>query len=404
MPKALFFNVPAHGHINPSLPLVAELVRQGHHITYFASQQFCARIEAAGAVFNAYRTVDDHYFDVNELDGGRPQKVACELLKTTDEILPELLDTARKLKPDYVLYDGMCPWGYFVARILGVPAVVSYSLMAPSTPSLREMKWEMVRAIAPLIFRDFGQGLEANRRSWELGKKYGVPPLGAASLLNAPGDLAISYTSSYFQPFASSVAPTVRFVGRTVDESDANTPFSFEQLQNRKLIYASLGTINNDNLPFFKMCIEAFANTDYFVILSTGNRINPESFGALPENISIHGWVPQNEVLKRASLFISHAGLNSIHDALYFGVPLLLVPQQREQLLNALRVVELGAGLMLKPTQITPETLHVNSARLLEDTRFKSEAARIGETFRSAGGMKYAVNEIEALLLSVKNA
>ena len=104
------------------------------------------------------------------------------------------------------------------------------------------------------------------------------------------------------------------------------------------------------------------------------------------------------EVIKRAALFITHAGLNSVHDGLYFGVPLLLIPQQIEQFATAMRVVELGAGLMLQAEQVNAESIRANAARLLTDPHFKEEAKHIGETFRSAGGMSRAVDEIETLL------
>jgi MGT family glycosyltransferase len=289
MPKALFFNVPGYGHVNPSLPLVAELVQRGHQITYFVTEHYRAKVEAAGAVFQPYAAVHDDYFEARGLHGGVPQKVACALMTTAGEILPELLEAARSAQPDYILFDGMCPWGYLVARILGVPAVVSLSLMAPVSPPPQAMlNLNMLRAIVSVLLRDFDEGLEANKRSQALGKKYNVTPLGPLALLSAPGDLAISYTSSYFQPFASTVSDTVRFVGWTVSETPSNAWFPFEQVQGRRLIYVSLGTMNNDDPVFFRTCIEAFTGMDDFVIMTTGNRIRPESFGTLPENISIH--------------------------------------------------------------------------------------------------------------------
>jgi MGT family glycosyltransferase len=399
MVKSVFFNVPGHGHVNPSLPLVAELARRGHQITYFITEKYRARVEAAGARFQPYATVPDDYFEARRLDGGHPQKVAYNLITTAGEILPELLNATRANQPDYIMFDGMCPWGYLVARILNIASVASLALMPLSSPPPSAMmNLQMLGLILPMVFRDFGMGLEANKRSRALGKKYNIPPLGPMTLLNASGDICISYTSSYFQPFANTVSEAVRFVGWTLNETTANDSFPFEQMQERRLIYVSLGTINNDDAAFFKTCIEAFTGSDYFVVMSTGNGINPESFGVLPENIVIRSWIPQIDVLKRASLFITHGGMNSLHDGLYLGVPLLLVPQQAEQTLNALRVVELGAGLMLKKAQVNVQAIRHNAAQLLTNSNFKSEAERIGDTFRAAGGAVRAADEVELLL------
>ncbi len=399
MPKALFFNVPAHGHVNPSLPLVAELVRRGHRVTYFLTEGFRADVEAAGAVLQPYATVRDDYFAGPGLDGSRPQKAACRLITTAGEILPQLLQAAASAKPDYILYDGMCPWGYLAARSLRLPAVVSLSLLPLALPPARELlTGEMLSILGPMMLRDFGTGVQAARRSRALGARYGVAPLGLANILNAPGDLAISYTSTYFQPYAERVADTVRFVGWTLREGRPDPAFSLEAAQGRRLIYISLGSLVSAGAAFFRTCIDAFGGRDEFVLISTGNRFGAEEFGALPSNVSVHPWVPQADVLRRAALFVTHAGLGSVHDGLYCGVPLLLVPQQAEQSLTARRVVALGAGLMVKREEVTVETMRSHAARLLAEPSFAHEAQRVGETLRAAGGMPRAADEIEGLL------
>lgn len=395
-PKALFFNVPGHGHVNPSLPLVAELTRRGHQITYFITAGYRAQVEAAGARVQLYASVHDDYFGSLTSDGFHPQIVACELLKTAEAILPELLESARAARPDYILFDCMCPWGYFVARALGLPAVSSVSLMPPILRAF--LNRSSLAFMLPLIFRDFDKALEANRRSQALGRKYNVPPLGQTNLLIAEGDLSLSYTSREFVPFAEDAPQSFRFVGRTLEEEPNVSPALFERVGNRPLVYISMGTVNNKERAVVEFFIQAFAGRDEFVLLTTGKQFSPESLGKLPENIAIHPWLPQIAVVKRAALFVSHGGLNSIHDALYFGVPLLLCPKQEEQTLNSSRVVELGAGLMLRKRHLTIETLRQTATQLLVDHRFKTNARQIGESLRAAGGMAKAADEIESLL------
>jgi len=160
MPKALFYNVPGHGHINPSLPLVAELVRRGHQLIYFATENYRTAIEATGAAFRPYTSVDDDYFDARGLSGSVPRKVAYELITTAGEILPALLENARAEQPDYVMFDTMCPWGVLLARILGLPAVASLSLMV--LPARGLLNLQAVRDFLPNVFRDFAKALTGN--------------------------------------------------------------------------------------------------------------------------------------------------------------------------------------------------------------------------------------------------
>lgn len=394
MPKAIFFNIPAHGHINPSLPLVSELVRRGHEIIYFTTENYRQRVEATGARVVIYEHVEDDYFDARRLDGSVPQLAARELFKTTKLILPDLLHRVSQEQPDYILYDCMCSWGYFTAQILKLPSVSSASLM-PLAPQLMR-KWRVLRLFLPTLLKGFRTGIEANRLSRDLGEQYGARSLGMTEFLNAPGDMIISYSSSMYVPLAHTLPDNVKFVGWTL--LDNQTDETFVHNSGRPLIYISLGTVSNENITFFQKCVTAFAEMPYDVLISTGGRFNNDQFGTLPDNITIRSWVPQVQVLEQSALFITHGGLNSVHEGLYLGVPMLIVPQQAEQTFNGMRVVELGAGLMLKPDQVTGSALQQSVTNLLSSQSYATEARRIGESLRSAGGMQRAVDEIESLL------
>lgn len=398
MPKALFFNVPAHGHINPSLPLVAELVRRGHQVIYFTTEGYRAQVEATGAVFRGYQGIRDDFFDARGLSGKVPMRVVYELMIAAEQLVPELLDAARAEQPDYILHDGACAWGLMIARILRLPSVTSLSLM-PTTPPSRAMLMnrEALRFFGSL-FKEIGKGLEANRRAQKLSQQYSIPKLGMGNILNAYGNLCLSYSSSYFVPNADKSRAPIRYLGWTPTMSASGGEVDFERIQGRKLIYVSLGTINNDAADFFRACIDAFKGSNYFVVMSTGKRVAPETFGALPENIAIYSWVPQAQVLERADLFITHGGMNSVHDGLYYGLPLLVVPQQAEQTLIGLRVAELDGGLLLNSAGMNAGTIRGSADRLLTEARFKTGARKIAESLRTRGGLAKAVDEIEAVV------
>ncbi len=394
MAKAIFFNVPGHGHINPSLPLVRELVLNGHEITYFATELFRAQIEATGAAVQIYPEVEDDYFEKRSLHGGVPQKVACSLLTTTEALLPYLLDTTRKIEPHYILYDGMCPWGYFVAQRLALPSVVSLALIPISPRAI--LDWRILRLIPPMILRETGNGIKANRLSQALGKSYNVRPLSMAEFLDVPGSLRLSYSIPDLVPFADTLPDNLHFVGWTMPGSVTDDPDVDNR--KRKRIYISLGTVNNNDAPFFKACITAFTDTDYSVLITTGHRFSEEDFGLLPENIVVKQWVSQEQAIRQADLFINHGGVNSIYDSLYCGVPLFLIPQTIEQTFNALQVVDSGAGLSLKRSRLNAGVMRRNAEQILNDNQFHDAAKRIGKSLRDETRMSAAINEIENLI------
>ena len=177
--------------------------------------------------------------------------------------------------------------------------------------------------------------------------------------------------------------------------------FSVESLKqlaaDRSLVYVSLGTVFNDNPAFFRTCLAALAGVRVQVVVSTGRRLKAGDLGPLPDNAIVRDYVPQQAILQRASLLISHSGANSVHQALYHGVPLLLVPQQMEQALIAARLTELGAGLILNRRRLTEERVRRLAHRLLNEDSFHQQAAIIGKALREAGGASRAAQVLENL-------
>jgi MGT family glycosyltransferase len=275
-----------------------------------------------------------------------------------------------------------------------LPSVSSASLM-PLVPRAF-LKPQVLRLFLPPLIKGMRASNDSLRLAQALGEQYGVRPLTRVEFLNAPGDLIISYSSAAYVPLSESLPENVKLVGWTWQENA--TDESFVHDSPRPLIYISLGTVANENLAFFQTCVSALADSPYDVLISTGGRFNIEQFGAIPDNIMIKAWVPQTQVLQQAGLFITHGGLNSVHEGLYCGLPLLVVPQQAEQTFNGMRVAELGAGLMLKPDEVTETLLRERVRLLLSDTAYSTAADRLSQSLRDAGGVERGADEIENLI------
>lgn len=386
MSKAIFFNIPASGHINPSLGLTAELVRRGEEVVYFATERFRPVIEATGASFRATPIIDDHYIDQPGLNGIDPSLFAELMIGTCRDLLPALVELVRTEQPDYILHDSVCAWGGLVARVLDLPTVVSLALWS-FTPGM---------LAHPPGAPDSGlsHGIRFHQISRQIGAQYGIRPLTYAELFNAPGDLTISYSSAELQPEAHLLDERFHFVGSCLAARGDEPDFPLELLDGKRVIYISLGTVLNRNADFFKSCLNAFSEGPYTVVMSIGNRLSREAFGPIPANFIVRNNVPPIEILKRSALFISHSGMNSVHEALSLNVPLLLVPQQAEQALTAARMVELGAGLRLEQT--SPESLRAAAEKVLNEPGYRLRATHLGASLRQAGGPPRAADLVLA--------
>jgi len=229
---------------------------------------------------------------------------------------------------------------------------------------------------------------------------YSVPGNLIFSKLFAGSPLVnIVFTSSYFQPFSNFMDKTFIFVGPSLFSGvrQETVEFPWENMDSSKLlVYISMGTLYRQDPAFFKTCFTAFRDTPYQVIISVGRGTDISSLGAIPENFIVRPYVPQPDLLARASVFISHGGMGGISEAMHYGVPMLLLPKTIEQQLNARRIHKLGAGIDTRAEQDVPATvLKEETSKLLANPSFKQNAQKIGDSFSQTGGVGAAVDAVE---------
>ena len=226
------------------------------------------------------------------------------------------------------------------------------------------------------------------RRCMERLREEGYPVCGLLDLIQNSNDTdTIVYTSRAFQPKADTFSSKYAFIGPSIPEQIGAGERVWEGC-----CYISLGTVNNRNLPFYQACIEALRQESIPVVISVGEQTGLSAFRDVPEHIFLRPRVDQLAVLARASVFVTHCGMNSASEGLYFGVPLVLYPQQAEQGLVARRVEELGAGLRLR--RASPEAIRAAVRQVREQQSYRSRAREIAAGFRDAGGYRRGADKI----------
>ncbi|MEV4766832.1 macrolide family glycosyltransferase [Micromonospora chokoriensis] len=385
MSAVAFLNIAMHGHINPTLPVVGELVRRGHSVTYHTTPAYAEEIEATGARVLLYSGDD-----VPLSGPPTPVTVMEQLARTAVRVLPGVLTDLRGTRPDVIVHDSLCPWGPVAARELGVPPASSFTTFAFNrhVPSPTRGSWKLLSAAAALPRPTMGY----LRSRWELRRRYDTGALPLIDLANIRQPLNLVYTSRAFHPEADSFGESYQFVGPSIGARPADSSFPDDRLRD-PVIYASMGTVF-DAPQLLCTFADALAPLGGTVIISTGHT-EPAALGPLPDNVLAYRSVPQLEVLARATLFITHGGVNSVNEALYAGTPMLVVPQGADQLLVASRIVELGAGLSIRTEDVTVEVVRALARRLLDESRFQAAASTLQVAQRQAGGYARAADVLE---------
>ena len=383
MAKIVFFCIPAHGHTNPTLGVVRELTARGHEVWYYSYESFREKIEAAGARFVACDQFDTEL----KLTPQEATRIGKDLALSTRVLVDTTLaldDTVcrhmKELRPDCIVADSMAVWGKAVAQKLGIPFVSSTTTFAFNQYSARTMKQSPMELLGLLFAMP-----RINRDLKRLQAK-GYPINNILDIIqNDDNTHTVVYTSPEFQPCADTFSDKYAFVGPSI--RPVQTPFAKTK---ETLVYISMGTVNNDMLHLYRQLINTLTDTPYQVVLSVGNTVSLKDFGALPEHISVHNHVDQIGVLEQADVFVSHCGMNSVSESLYFGVPLVMLPQTPEQNAVAARVLELGAGMKLAD----PANIQNTVSQVLNDPSFREKAAAISAGFRRCTGAKGAADKI----------
>jgi MGT family glycosyltransferase len=394
MAKALFFGLPLHGHTNPSLPLVRELVERGDEVIYFSTDTFASRIEGAGA---RYRTYGNAL--VADLSGlpNRMEEMAWLLMRATAEILDAQIESCRAERPDYVIADSVAPWGQWIGQALDVPVVTSVTTFAINRKVLALAVAGGARPRSARLLmaklRNIGKALMLGRR---LRRKYDVTGTGILGLVFGRSDLNIVYTSRYFQPCAASFNEKFEFIGPSIAARSDSASLPDDLPADGDLVYVSLGTLFNAHSDFYRRCFEAFGDQDVRVLMSIGNGISAASLGRPPANVVVQPYVAQLDALGRAAVFVTHGGMNSVSESLHHRVPMVVVPQMSEQQLVGNRVAALGAGLCMSPGDATADRLREAVRQIRADGRFREQAARVRQSFDAAGGVRRGADAIIA--------
>ncbi|MBA2682598.1 MAG: glycosyl transferase [Ktedonobacteraceae bacterium] len=427
MATYVFLNIPAHGHVNPTLAVAHELVQRGEKVIYYLTEEFRAAVEATGATFRSYQSQAGQMqppTNFNFAQGTRPPNAMPFMV--VDEgarVLPQVLESIRADRPDYILYDMMCLWAKIAARSLHVPAILfrpSYAAneqnnimgnmanggnmggmnpVANSNPALGTVMAADSAVssdagsppVAPGFLSMFNQ---VNDKLAELCRAYNVEPFSAQEMFLGVEPLTIVFIPKEFQPNGETFDDRFVFVGPSIQPRPNTSNFPLDRLTEKTTLYISLGTVFNNQAAFYNMCFAAFKDEPWQIVLSTGTKVDQAALDPIPDNFLVASQVPQLEVLQHTSLFLTHNGMNSTMESLYYGVPMVGIPQMPEQMMTARRVQELKLGTAFDKNALTVELLRTTVEQAMANESYRANAKTMQQHVRNAGGYRRAADAI----------
>ena len=359
--RILFINLPYYGHVVPTIGLVQELIKQGADVTYLMPFDWEEKVAESGAKFCGY---ENH--------------------RQLSEQIKNAYATAEKIVEqfDLIVYEQFFFLGKHLAEKYNKPVVRVFT--APVTN--KELMDDFINAKGPLsIFKhkwiakaftkDIAKDIPMKTDNW------------LDEIIYNPPELNLVYTLREYQPYEEDFSDEqYKFLGPSIYERK-ESDFNFAK-KDRPVVYISLGTVLKGAVSFFQNCVDAFRDENIDVIISVGQQFNMRKLKNITPNIHIYKSVPQLKVLKMADVFVTHGGMNSVSEALAYGVPMVVIPFVSDQPVNARCMEKLGVAKRLEYSSIDRVMLKDTVLSIVQDSEIKNNLAKVQELINAAPGNK----------------
>ncbi|MFI6392355.1 macrolide family glycosyltransferase [Nonomuraea sp. NPDC050540] len=378
----LFMCQPDHGHVIPNLAVVAELVRRGNRVTYVTGESMADVVRAAGATVIGYDSIY-HKADLRRLEDDPLGLISLFLDESR-----VMLESVGSEKADVVVYDiSVLHAGRILARKWGRPAVQLIPVFASNEHF----------SYLSSIYGDGGAGGalpgwvdDMLARTAALAHDHGVdvPP---ADLWWQVQDFSLVNLPRSFQFAGETFDERFAFVGPCLGErsflSDWTPPGD-----GRPIALLTFGTVASSRPDLFRTCVRAFGDLPWHTVVTVPEAVD---LGPLPANVEVRRWVSHMSVLRHADVAVTHGGMGTAMEALYWGRPTVIVPATAIDGPPARRVAELGLGRVVDPAELTPERLVADVLAVVSDDRVRQATAAMAREIREAGGTTRAADELE---------
>jgi zeaxanthin glucosyltransferase len=403
------FCIQGTGHLYPMAAVGRTLMARGHRVTCFQDVRARALLRAAGVAWHPLGNPSAVSARVTQGDPAlRPPLTRDLMQQHADVVLAEASAAVMRTGVDALIIDQGDLASSSVAERLRLP-FVTLSFFPPIfldseiPPSV--VGWDagdgplvrlrnvianrlLTRGLAPIV-----TAINERRRTWGLAPFRRLNDVFSRRAIIAQLPECLEFPRRRKPPHLHYAGPFQDGRGRYALD------FPWQTLTDRPLVYASMGTIRNRVASVFHDIAAACASFPVQLVISLGGGLDPADFGDLPGRPIVVQYAPQLELLKRASVTITHAGLNTTLESLSNGVPMVALPVTDDQPGVAARIKRAGAGEVIPVRQLTAPRLRRALATVTSCPQYRSAAGRLRQQLQAVNGAERAADIIERVIV-----
>lgn len=390
-------SIPAPGHVNPSLEIIRELVARGHRVSYANDPSMASVIERTGAELKPYTStlpgVNHGAADTapeKSWDGDMVDQLTL-FQDDYESMLPQLRDLYDGDRPDLFLYDIAGGPARILAEEWGIPIVQ----LSPTYVAWEGYEEDMEPVLGPVWATPKGAAYRERQRRFL--RDNGVE--ADQDVFFGRPDRAVVLIAKSMQPNADRVNEEVyTFTGPALPVDREGDDTWTRPGGDVKVLLVSLGTAFTDQADFYRRCLEAFGDlAGWHVVLQIGTHVDPADLGEVPDNVEVHRWVPQFDILREADAFVTHAGMGGSSEGMVTGTPMIAAPQAVDQFENADALVAAGVAVRIDSATVTVDELR-DALHTVDGPEIRGRSAELADELRAAGGVRAAVEIVEGRL------
>jgi MGT family glycosyltransferase len=385
------FCIPASGHVHPTLPIVSELVGRGHRVSYATTADFAPRVAGTGATPVVCASALPSMTRGESYPHDDAVAMYDLFLQEAVTSLPDQSAAFEADRPDVILYDYASFNAQILVRRWGIPSVRT----SPTHVSGPDFADELDLVNFAL---EQNPAWEAHRRAFRQFLDAGGIDLGIdEAIYRGRADRYLATIPREIQRDAGRLDDRYTFVGPCIDERPHDGRWE-RPADGRPVLLVSMGSVRAVETGFYELCQRAFGGSRWRVVLVAGAAADLSAFGELPDGFEVHRSVPQLSVLAQSACFVTHAGMGSVLEGLYYGVPMVALPQGFDGFDNAAALDRLGVGVTLGFDDLTAPRLRAAVDGLADDPAVAGRLAALRTAMREAGGARAAADVVEQCL------
>jgi UDP:flavonoid glycosyltransferase YjiC (YdhE family) len=406
---------PVPGHLNPALAIGRELRARGHDVVLFGIADVAERAAASGLRFATVGerelppgALRSRWLSPAHTRGARGLLGSIRLhVEETEVLCRDVVAHVREDPLDVLMVDQLQVCGRYLADATGATLVtvcagpgvlrLDDGSFPPPFVDRAPSRGKLARALNTAGFA--GMWLAAAPRirvTNRHARSAGLPVRRALADLASPHVQICALVPELNFGVVPPAGSPLRYVGPLVDDRRPAVPFPWERLDGRPLVYASLGTVQDRAEAIFAVIAEACAPLPVQLVVTLGDELGGRPRPELPGDPIVVSHAPQLDLLDRASLCITHCGMNTTMEAAAAGVPLVGIPITYDQPAVAARIRHAGLGRTIPYQRLDVAGLRAAVSAVLAEPGYRARAAAVAASCRRSGGPAAAADAVEA--------